>query len=448
MYRTVASVLFPLLLVGLIGTGIWGYREHQEKNAILIKAENQYQRAFHDLNDHMDKLQSEMGKVLALNSQKQLAESMNNIWRLAFAAQEDIGQLPLSLMPFDKAEKFLGNIGSFAHQVGVRDLKEKPLTDQEWKNMRTLYTRANEIQRDLSKLQEKVLNEQLRWMDVELALASEDKKMDNAIIDGFQQVNKMVEQYPEVDLGPNISNMEVHKREKFRHLTGKDISLEEAKQKVADTFGVQSTKKMKATLNGKGGDYQTISVTYPKAEGEVYTDLTKKGGHLVFMIYDRPVKTAKLNLTQAEEKARHFLEKIGYKDMVTISYDEVGQMFVFNFVHQHDDIYFYPEKVAVKVARDNGEIVALQADEYLFNKITPVVKKPNLTEEEARKKVSSKLSVQKVNLAYIYGHTGKPVLCYEFLGTLDKEQYRVFINAVDGGEEKVEKIKKADADRV
>jgi len=41
----------------------------------------------------------------------------------------------------------------------------------------------------LQKLQKQVLEKNLRWMDVELALASEDKKMDNTIIDGFRRVD-------------------------------------------------------------------------------------------------------------------------------------------------------------------------------------------------------------------------------------------------------------------
>jgi spore germination protein len=445
----VAAFLFPITLVALIGTGIWGYRESQEKNSVLIKAENHYQRAFHDLNNHVDKLQDEMGKALALNSRRQLSDCMTNVWRLAYAAQEDLSQLPLTLMPFDKAETFLGKIGSFAHQVGVRDLNKEPLSDKEWNTLSTLYNHAHDIRNDLAGVQNKVLNNQLRWMDVELAMASEDKKMDNAIIDGFQLVNKKVEQYPEVDWGPTISNMEVRKREKYQRLSGKNISAEEAKRKVAYALGRPSAKGMNATVNGKGGDFQTISVTFKKKDGEVYTDLTKTGGHMIFMMYDRPVKKAKLSLDQAEQMARRFLNRLGYKNMVATSYAETGNIVALNFVHQENGIYIYPELVAIRVALDNGEIVGLQADEYVFNKISPITVKPKLTQMEAQKRVSAKLKVQKINKAYIYSPiTGDPVLCYEFLGMIGKEQYRIFINAMTGEEEKVERVKKADADHI
>ncbi|HWJ80545.1 MAG TPA: germination protein YpeB, partial [Niallia sp.] len=38
----------------------------------------------------------------------------------------------------------------------------------------------------------------------------------------------------------------------------------------------------------------------------------------------------------------------------------------------------------------------------------------------------------------------KEVLCYEFIGTLDNDTYRIYINAENGIEEKVEKLKNAE----
>lgn len=50
------GIIIVLLTIGVVGTGYWGYKEHQEKNAVLIRAENSYQRAFHDLAYEVDLL--------------------------------------------------------------------------------------------------------------------------------------------------------------------------------------------------------------------------------------------------------------------------------------------------------------------------------------------------------------------------------------------------------
>jgi spore germination protein len=390
----------------------------------------------------MDQLNTEIGKSLAMNSAEQTATAMTNIWRLTYAAQSDIAQLPITLMPFHKAEEFLSNLGTFSYKIGVRDLHVEPLSDSEWKSLRSLYKHQQEIQNNLHQLQAKIMDKNLRWMDVELALASEDKTMDNTIIDGFKKVNNMVEQYSEADWGPTINNMKVKQKQKYSRLSGKNIDAEFAKQQVAKLMMRPNTKGMKAVLNHKG-DYQTYSVHYQSKTGDVYTDVTKIGGHVVWMIDERSVGKAKLNFKQAEAGARRFLARAGYPSMSVISYNRSDNVLSLNYVHNDNGVLVYPQALTVKVALDNGNIIGIQAADYVFHLHESAKGEPKLSEAEAHKKVSSRLNVQKTNLAYIYGQDGNEALCYEFLGTLEGEQYRVFINANTGREEFVEKIEKA-----
>lgn len=41
----------------------------------------------------------------------------------------------------------------------------------------------------------------------------------------------------------------------------------------------------------------------------------------------------------------------------------------------------------------------------------------------------------------ITNELGQEVLCYEMLGTIENDTFRMYINAKDGSEEKVEKLK-------
>ncbi|WP_338130385.1 hypothetical protein [Cohnella ginsengisoli] len=108
MYKRLSAVMFPLCALLFAGAVFWGYQEHQEKNAVLIKAENQYQRAFHDLTNHMGSLQDQLGKTLAVNSAsyRMQRKGLVNVWRLTSQAQNEVNQLPLTLLPFNQAENF------------------------------------------------------------------------------------------------------------------------------------------------------------------------------------------------------------------------------------------------------------------------------------------------------------------------------------------------------
>ena len=440
MYRKIAAYLFPITLIAFVITAVWGYQEYQDKNSILIKTENQYQRAFHDLNYHIGHLEEELGKTLALNSRKQLSNSMSNVWRLAYAAQSDIGQLPMTLMPFDKAEEFVTQIGKFAFQVAVRDLDRQPLSEKERKTLQILHQRSRQISSDLASLQEKVISQNLRWMDVEQAFVSEKENLDNTIIDGFKKVNQTVEQYTEVDWGPTINNLQTQNRTKWKRLKGRKVTKQEVAEKIKQVLGLPSTKGITVTLNKKG-DFVTYGVHYqPKKNKEVHADVTQVGGKLVWMMTNRSIGKPRLTYKEAEQKAQQFLKRLGYQNMKVNAFDESNDSLSFHFVHQEGNIRIYPESVSIKVALDNGEIMGLQAGEYIFNQIEKKEQKPKLTVAQARKEINPNLKVQKINLAYIYNEAGQPVLCYEFIGKLGKDQYRLFLNANTAEEEFIERV--------
>src|SRR5699024_8786278 len=100
-------ITIAVLAVGILGVGFWGYQENQEKNAVHIQAQNTYQRSFHELSYHMDMLHDKIGTSLAMDSRDSLSPQLVEIWRLSSQALSNVGQLPLSLVPFDKTEEFL-----------------------------------------------------------------------------------------------------------------------------------------------------------------------------------------------------------------------------------------------------------------------------------------------------------------------------------------------------
>src|SRR5699024_6286979 len=106
MGRWIAIVLLSL---GIDGVSFWGYKQHEDKNAVLIQAENTYQRSFHELSSNMDLLHDKIGTALAMNSKDRLSPQLVEIWRLNSEALSNVGQLPLTLLPFNKTEEFLSN---------------------------------------------------------------------------------------------------------------------------------------------------------------------------------------------------------------------------------------------------------------------------------------------------------------------------------------------------
>lgn len=446
MYARLSSVLFPIAVLMLVGSLLWGYQEHQEKNAILIKAENQYQRAFHDLTNHLGKLHDELGQSLAVSatSQGMQRKSLVNVWRLTSEAQNEINQLPLALLPFNKAEQFLSRISDFAYRTAVRDLTKQPLTKEETKTMKSLYAKAADINREMDKIRDAVLTDRLRWMDVEVAMASKNDPHDNTIIDGFRAVDKKIASYPENDWGP--SSQSPNRKRTLEALSGKpDATEEQIRQKALSFVGpslhAEAGHEVTVSANGKGTDMQTYTVTIKNRNGgNVQLDFTRKGGELLWMMNTRPVKERKLNFAQARTKAAEYLDRHGYGKMTPVTYDEYDHVAVFTFVREQNGVRIYPDKVTVRVALDNGEAVGLQASDHVFAAKTLSAGKPKLKMEEARHVLNPDFEVQDHHLAVIENEEEKQVLCHEFTGRINGNRYRIYINANTGLEEEVEKI--------
>jgi spore germination protein len=442
----IRGIIIAVLAVGVAGTAFWGYQEHREKNAILLNAENNYQRAFHDLTYQIDLLNDKIGTTLAMNSKHSLSPSLVEVWRITSEAQNDVGQLPLTLLPFNKTEEFLANIGNFSYRAAVRDLEKEPLSNEEYETLKVLYKQSGDIQNELRKVQHMVLENNLRWMDVELALASGDEASDNTIIDGFKTVEKTVSGYEESDLGPTFSNMQ-NKNENLKKINGKTISKKEAVSIAKKYMKFDGDAEVKVTENGKGSDYgfYSVSIKNKKTGQEASMDITKKAGKPIWFIHHREVSEQKISLNDAGNKAIAFLKENGYKNLElfeSMQYDNVG---VFNFVTSIDNVRIYPEAIKVEVALDNGDINGFTAEEYLTAFQERKIDKPVLTSEQARSKVNPNFKVMEERQAIIINNLDKEVLCYEFLGYIGDDTYRIFINAKDGIEEEVNKLKNAEA---
>ncbi|NOU97583.1 germination protein YpeB [Paenibacillus sp. LMG 31456] len=446
MYRRLSYVMFPILFIALIGAGLWGYLEHQEKNAILIKAENQYQRAFHDLSFHVESLHNELGNTLAVNtlSQDSYKKGLINVWRITSQAQSEINQLPLTLLPFNKTEEFLANMANFSYRAAVRDLTKQPLTEEEMKTLNALYTHASEISTDLRSMQTKVLDNNLRWMDVETALATQKEPLDNVIIDGFQTVDKKVADYSDVKWSPTMLN--VYQKHDMNMLSGNNVTAEEIKQKAAQFLGVQDTSSFQVVENGPGTEYHSFSVSAPKENSldGIHMDYSTKGGQLLWFSFTRDVKEKKLDIRSARDTAAEFLDSHGYANMTAVSYDEYNNIGNITFASRDNEIINYLDKLAVKVALDNGEVTGLQATDYVFDHKERQLKAAKLTIEEARKVLNPNFKTEHEALALIRNDTQEEVLCYQFMGKINGGVYRIYINAETGVEEKIERLRQND----
>jgi spore germination protein len=365
-----------------------------------------------------------------------------NVWRLTSEAQNEINQLPLAMLPFDKAEAFLARISNFAYQTSVRDLAKQPMSSAEMKTLKSLHAKSVDINAELGRVQDAVISNRLRWMDVETAMATERTPHDNTIMDGFRMVDKQIGAYPETEWGP--STMVSSRKLSTNGLTGREMSAGEIRRRAAEFLGTRgvNTQRLRVTESGGRTNFRAYTVTADAPQGgRIQMDYTRKGGQLLWYMNTRPVKHRRLDFDTARNKASQFLIRRGYTEMTPVTYDEYDHVAVYVFAGNKDGVRHYPDKVTVRVALDNGEIVGVQATEHVFAaKESTAPHKPRISKQQAAKRLNPAFKVQDYSLAMIDNDLHQAVLCHEFVGTINNNTYRIYVNAETGVEETIEQV--------
>ena len=109
-----------------------------------------------------------------------------------------------------------------------------------------------------------------------------------------------------------------------------------------------------------------------------------------------------------------------------------------NYAYYQDNVIIYPDLVKVKIAMDNGEILGIEATNYLNNHIEKrEFNNFKISQEDAKKLVSNKVKITSIDKAVIPTEHNSEINCYEIKGKIENNDFLIFINAETGEEEDI-----------
>ncbi len=154
-----------VLAFGLIG--LWGYNQYVARALWENRVETQYQRAFNDLTQNLGGLETQLAKASVSASPRFLRQTMAEIWRLSYASQEKLGQLPLGSLELTRMKMLLAKVAAYSFRVTDRPGETLNLTPAEWKTLQGFRTQARYVSGELTSMQANILMNNLRWVDVD-----------------------------------------------------------------------------------------------------------------------------------------------------------------------------------------------------------------------------------------------------------------------------------------
>lgn len=440
------SWIAPTILgIALVLALVWGYNEYTMKNELGVALENHYQRLFFDVKKHVENVQVNLSKAMLSNSRDQNVLLLSQIMNEAYFAQDKLGQMPVPPGETAKTEKFLNQAADYSFNLIQTHLKGEPLTNEQRQTLGNLQKNSASFNNELAKLQSEL-------SDRNYTIGGLNRKQNKKVQEGNEKVfttsianiEKNMGKTPELIYDGPFSDQMINR--KPRGLEGSDVSKKEAERIATDFIG---KNKVQSVTSFEEGDHVSAtripSYTFnirPKntsKELAIYMGVSRKGGKVLWMSNSRPVPKGKMSIKEAQDKALKYLHEKGFSNMEPNYHLKNDGTILFNFVYKEKGITIYPDLIKVKVALDNGEIVGFDASGYYLNHHNRDLKKAEITEAEARDKVTVDFNIDSTRLALI--PKGKEeVLCYEFKGKYRGSDFIVYINAVNGSEEQILQI--------
>lgn len=432
--------MYSVIIVLIAIVASWGIFQYKRAADLRQELDNQYNRAFYEMIGYVQNVEVLLVKSMVSSTPDMTAQTLQQAWHQANLAQTNLGQLPITQEVLANTSKFLSQVGDFSLAMDRQNIGGEGINEDQYKTLESLHGFAVSLQEALNNLQASISGGRIRWNELaDKGTPMFKKESENLNVQMFSDIDKSFQEFPTLIYdGPfsdHMTNMQP------KGLTGDDISVEEAQKKLTDFFGADRVVAVEHT-----GDIQTDTLPAynfkirfkDRPESEFATaDITKKGGHVIWMLYNRDSGQETIDVEKAKKAGLEFLQSNGYKNMKDTYYIKEDSTATINYAYEQDGVVVYPDLIKVKIALDTGEVVGFESKGFIMGHTRREIPALGFSEESARSKVLAKAKIGSVGLAIIPTKFGTEIFCYELKGKLNDKDFIVYINAVTGKEEQV-----------
>ncbi|WP_366924749.1 germination protein YpeB [Metallumcola ferriviriculae] len=439
MYKKLSLVLTSVLVISLLGWGLHQYRSRRQIEQVLNA---KYQQAFFNLLEHVEQSQVLLAKNLLTNSPDNQVTLLSDIWYESNSAQSSLGQLPVSQPFMDQTAKFLTQVGAYSQTLLGRVTLGNPLTPEQLDTLTAFHNNMGNLSLELQKMHRSLAEGNVTWQN--LKKEAQEKLPEGETPPGeesFRTINQEIMQNQPVLIydGPFSDHLEMTQP---KGLTGKNISVSEAKQVLTSftDLPVNNDGWRIKTRSNPGGKIPAYSFALTNGNINAAADISKTGGHVIWMTVSRSFAKPTLTPEQVKKAALSFMKERGFNKLTTSFMKLSRDTATVVLVPIEQDILIYPDQIKLEIALDNGQVTGYDALGYLMAHHRRNFPKALISKEGARSKLMNSFEVTGSRLALIPSASSKEVLAWEFRGKFHQDTFYIYINAVTGHEETIFQI--------
>lgn len=434
------NYVYGIMIILIIISIVLGYFLYQEKEKYTTATHNQYNLALYELIDYVQNVENYLAKAMITSTPEHGAETLSKVWREANLAQVYLAQLPVSSTELSNTAKFLNQVSEYSYSLSRKNIYKEELSQEDLDNLKSLHDYSTELKNTLNQLSTDMNEGRISWNELtkntEIAFA---QQVDNLSAATFSNLDENFGEYAGLIYdGAFSEHIESAER---KGLTGEEIDEERAKQIAKEFIGEDRIEELNSNGLIENGNIQVYDFNAKVKDGDSNNPLTisisKIGGHIVNMNYNRGVDVEVISMEEADKIGKEFLNSREIYNMKETYYLIEGGIITINYAYEQNEITVYPDLIKLKIALDNGEILGMETTGYLNNHEERSIPTVNISKDQAKSNLNKNLEITSEGLAIIPTEWKTEILCYEFKGKINDTDFLVYINAETGREENV-----------
>lgn len=382
-----------------------------------------YTQSLYELNSVIDNLDADLSRAKASSSASDRVRVLSDIAIESETAETILERFPLDMQMTEQMSSFINKMGDSAKQMLYTVANGGELTASQKKSLQYMYETNAKIKEELN-----TLVSTCDGKDLMQAMRGKS----SAIGDGFSVIQNNTFETPKgIQDGPFSDSV---KKTNPKALKGqKEITAQEAEKLAKEYFKDYKVSEVKCTGEATGEALTLYNVSLTTPDGEMFVQLSKLGGKVVAFDSYKDCSDKNFSVDRCIAIAEDFLSSLKLTGLKAVWTSENGTTCNLNFAPVQGGTILYPDLIKVKVCEERGIVTGMEGLSYVLNHGERSLAKPSISEAQAKASVNGNMEIKSSRTALI-PFDGEEVLCYEFVGTLDNNEYYVYVDAATGEE--------------
>ena len=413
LIRKLITILFA---IGLLGVGFAGGQYYLQR-MYERQVEVGYRRALGEFGTHFGEIAKELGRARLSVSDKQRTLIAANLRRLIYAAQSNMGELPLGELHLERISHLLDNIYEQTYVYVQGEMDSASLSG--------LHGQIEYVSHELGQLL--VTKEQefpwVSWHEYvsTIVLVPEFMQALTFINDGLEELKTPVRQ---------------------GEIQGTGIEREQAIE-AAQIFSGREDLNFQVTNETKGS-IPSYTVEAINDTARYVLEVSERGGMVLWMSVSprEEISETKLSLEEMVIQGAEFLQQRGFGSLHITDVQVLQNKATLTFVPNRDGVLRYGEPLRVQVSAADGSILGFWATPFFLaqSRVESEIVQAGEIAWNPEDKVQIGVEILDQKLALIQNERQEEVLTTRLGVQYEEDYYLIYLNAETGDEERIVQV--------